>query len=95
MSRPPELYRTPIKPGYLGGYNWRATCFGLLMLTLVNFAATQFIAARFRYQPALGEPLIRTKDPGGIYQPFAWIVWAGTTPLPSIPESEGLCFSAK
>ena len=47
MSQPHELYRTPKKPGYLGGYNWRATCFGLLMLTVVNFAATQFIAAKF------------------------------------------------
>ena len=25
MNRQPELYRTPRKPGYLGGYNWRAT----------------------------------------------------------------------
>jgi len=41
MSRQPELYRTPKKPGYLGGYNWRATCSGLLMLLVVNFAATQ------------------------------------------------------
>src|SRR6201986_1372239 len=75
MSQPHELYRTPRKPGYLGGYNWRATCFGLLMLTVVNFVATQFIAAKFEYQPALGEPLIRTRNGGGIYQPFAWIVW--------------------
>ena len=35
MSRTPELYRTPRKPGYLGGYNWRATVFGLLLLVLV------------------------------------------------------------
>lgn len=75
MSQPHELYRTPRKPGYLGGYNWRATCFGLLMLTVVNFAATQFIAVKFQYQPALGKPLIRTKNGGGIYQPFAWIIW--------------------
>src|SRR5579875_3254084 len=74
MSRQPELYRTPRKPGYLGGYNWRATCFGLLMLVVVNFAATQFIAANFQCQPALGRPLIRTKG-GGIYEPFAWMVW--------------------
>src|SRR5215467_10334728 len=74
MRGQPELYRTPKKPGYLGGYNWRATCFGFLMLVVVNFAATQFIAARFQYQPALGTPLVRTKV-GGIYQPFGWIVW--------------------
>lgn len=75
MTRQPELYRTPKKPGYLGSYNWRATCFGLLMLVVVNFAATQFIAARFQYQPALGRPLGRMKSGGGIYQPFAWMVW--------------------
>jgi type IV secretion system protein VirD4 len=74
MSRQPELYRTPRKPGYLGSYNWRATCFGLLMLVVVNFAATQFIATSFQYQPALGRPLIRAKG-GGIYQPFAWMIW--------------------
>ena len=34
MSREPKLYRTPRNPGYLGGYNWRATIFGLLLLVL-------------------------------------------------------------
>jgi hypothetical protein len=43
----PELYRTPRKRGYLGGYNWRATAFGLLLLVVVNFAATQYIATRY------------------------------------------------
>ena len=62
MNRQPELYRTPKKPGYLGGYNWRATCFGLLLLVVVNFAATQYIAAQFRYQPALGTPLLRSRE---------------------------------
>ena len=69
-----NYYRTPKKPGYLGGYNWRATCFGLLLLVVVNFAATQFIAARFEYQPALGQPLLRSKT-GGIYEPFDWVIW--------------------
>ncbi len=70
----PELYRTPRRPGYLGGYNWRATVFGLLLLVVVNFATTQYIAAHFQYQPALGQPVFKTKT-GGIYQPFAWVVW--------------------
>ena len=74
MSRTPELYRTPRKPGYLGGYNWRATVFGLLLLVLVNFVATQYIAAQFQYQPALGKPMLRTKT-GAIYQPFDWVIW--------------------
>ncbi len=69
-----ELYRTPRDPGYLGGYNWRATVFGLLLLAIVNLIATQFIAAKFSYQPALGRPLLRTRT-GGVYQPFSWMVW--------------------
>jgi type IV secretion system protein VirD4 len=74
MSQQPELYRTPTKPGYPGGYNWRASCLGLLALVAVNFAATQYIAARFQYQPALGRPLLRTRS-GAIYEPFAWTIW--------------------
>jgi type IV secretion system protein VirD4 len=73
-TKQPELYRIPRKPGYLGGYNWRATVLGCLLLLVVNFIATQYIAARFQYQPALGAPILRTKS-GGIYQPFSWIVW--------------------
>lgn len=70
----PELYQVPRKPGYLGAYNWRATSFGLLLLTAVSFGATQFIAARFQYQPALGPPLVRTTG-GGLYEPFSWVLW--------------------
>ena len=75
MSRTPELYRTPRKPGYLGGYNWRATVFGLLLLVLVSFVATQYIAAQFQYQPALGTPTAANEDRRRIYQPFAWVIW--------------------
>jgi type IV secretion system protein VirD4 len=73
-KKQPELYRTPRKPGYLGGYDWRATTLGCLLLVVVNFIATQYIAARFQYQPALGAPILRAKS-GGIYQPFSWIAW--------------------
>ena len=68
------LYRTPRKPGYLGGYDWRATTLGCLSLVVVNFVAAQYVAARFQYQPALGPPFLRMKS-GGIYQPFSWIEW--------------------
>jgi type IV secretion system protein VirD4 len=40
----------------------------------VNLIATQYIAASFQYQPALGAPILRAKS-GGVYQPLAWIVW--------------------
>src|SRR5271168_171880 len=73
-KKQPELYRVPRKPGYLGGYNWRATAFGCLLLVLVNFIATQYIAARFGYQPALGAPILRAKS-ASLYEPFSWIVW--------------------
>ena len=69
-----ELYRIPRKPGYMGAYNWRATVLGLLLLTAVNFGATQYIAAKFQYQPALGPPLFRARR-GGLYQPFSWVIW--------------------
>jgi type IV secretion system protein VirD4 len=73
-KKQPELYRIPRKPGYLGGYDWRATVLGCLLLVVVNFVATQYIAARFQYQPALGEPILRARS-GCIYQPFSWIAW--------------------
>jgi type IV secretion system protein VirD4 len=58
----------------MGAYNWRATVFGLLLLTVVNFGATQYIAAKFQYQTALGPPFLQTRR-GGIYQPFSWVIW--------------------
>jgi len=73
-KKQPKLYRTPRKPGYLGGYNWPAMALGCLLLVVANFIATQYIAASFQYQPALGAPLLQAKS-GGIYQPFSWIVW--------------------
>ena len=73
-TKQPVLYRTPRKPGFLGGYNWRATALGCLLLVVVNFTATQYIAARFDYQSALGSPMLRAKS-GGLYQPFLWMVW--------------------
>jgi type IV secretion system protein VirD4 len=69
-----ETYRIPLKPGYLGAYNWRATTFGMLLLTAVSLGATQYIAAKFQYQSALGPPLIQTQN-CAIYEPFSWVFW--------------------
>ncbi|MEA2874736.1 MAG: type secretion system protein VirD4 [Hyphomicrobiales bacterium] len=69
-----QLYKTPRVPGYLGAYNWRASGVGLFFLCVVSLAATQYIAARFQYQAALGEPLLRTRR-AALYQPFAWVFW--------------------
>jgi type IV secretion system protein VirD4 len=68
------LYQVPRDPGHLGGYLWKPTMLGLLLLLLSNLLATQFVAYRFRFQRALGPSLVRT--PGFIvYQPFAWARW--------------------
>ena len=75
MSAPqPSLYRTPRIPGFMGSYNWIATVLGLLILVLFSTLSTQYIAARFAYQPALGSPLLRTRT-YAVYQPFAWAIW--------------------
>ncbi len=68
------MYRKPPKPGFLGGYDWRAALLGLASLVGVNWAVTQYVAASFRYQPALGQPL-RIIRGVAVYQPFAWTVW--------------------
>lgn len=74
MAQHEALYRMPRKPGYLGGYNWRATLLGVLSLAVVSSIATQFIAHRFDYQPALGRPITQIWR-ARVYQPFAWMVW--------------------
>lgn len=69
------MYRTPRDPGgFPFGYNWRATGTGLVLLVGFNLLATQYIAAQFRYQPALGTPLLRMRRTA-VYQPFAWCIW--------------------
>ncbi|HLH30351.1 MAG TPA: type IV secretory system conjugative DNA transfer family protein, partial [Terriglobia bacterium] len=47
---------------------------GFALLLLFNVAGTQFIAYRFRYQQALGDPVFRNES-FALYQPFAWSVW--------------------
>jgi type IV secretion system protein VirD4 len=72
--RGPNLYRTPPNPGFVGGYNWRAMFTGLLLLIVVNAAATQFVAYRFRYQAALGKPLLFLNGKP-LYAPHLWAKW--------------------
>src|SRR5947209_7003054 len=74
MTQQRSLYRIPRKPGYLGGYHWRATLLGLFSLTIVSSLSTQFIASQFKYQPALGTPILR-RGQISVYQPFAWVIW--------------------
>src|SRR5438105_13555573 len=74
MSRQPSAYRTPPDPGLVGGYNWPAMLVGIVLLMAVNAIATQFVAYRLEYQPALGTPVFRYQG-HFIYQPFAWAPW--------------------
>src|SRR3954469_15662519 len=74
MIKQPSVYRNPPDPGFVGGYNWSAMFVGLLLLVVVNIDATQFVAYRLEYQPALGSPLLRYQL-HSIYQPFAWAPW--------------------
>src|SRR6266581_4219032 len=74
MSTQPELYRKPFKPGYLGSYNWPAMALGCTLFLLTNWAATEYIAMRFEYQPALGDPLFQVGHTF-VYPPFAWFLW--------------------
>jgi type IV secretion system protein VirD4 len=74
MTQQHGLYKTPRDPGYLGGYRWRPTTLGFVLLLMFNAVATQFVAYRFQYQRALGLPVIRTPRLA-VYQPFAWVVW--------------------
>ena len=75
MRPPTGMYRTPRDPGgFPFGYDWRATGAGLILLVGFNLLATQYVASKFRYQPALGTPLFRTSRMA-VYQPFAWCIW--------------------
>jgi type IV secretion system protein VirD4 len=74
MSAQPELYRKPFEPGYLGSYNWPAIALGCTLFLLTNWAATEYLAMRFEYQPALGEPLFRVGHTS-VYSPLAWFMW--------------------
>ncbi|MEZ5403181.1 MAG: type IV secretory system conjugative DNA transfer family protein [Bryobacteraceae bacterium] len=70
----PRVYRTPQDPGHVGGYNWTSLAIGAALLIVTNAAATQFIAHRLAYQPALGEPLARIANQA-IYHPAKWALW--------------------
>src|SRR5215467_1799530 len=74
MSTQPELYRKPFKPGYLGSYNWLAMALGCTLFLLTSWAATEYIAMRFEYQPELGDPLFQVGHTY-VYPPFAWFLW--------------------
>jgi len=70
-------YRKPRDPGFVGGFYWTPTIVGFAGLLLTNVIATQFIAWRFAYQPALGPALIQVGFLH-LYAPYEWLVWVWT-----------------
>ena len=75
--RQPPAYRKPRDPGYVGGFYWTPTIVGFIGLFLTNVVATQFVAWRFEYQPALGPALVRIGS-FYLYAPYKWLVWVWT-----------------
>src|SRR5208282_1048542 len=41
-----------------------------VVIVALNIAATQYVAMKFAYDPALGSPLV-----GHVYPPWNWLVW--------------------
>lgn len=67
-------YRTPAVPKGFGSYHWPTVLRGLFFLVLANVGATQFIAYRFEYSAALGDPLARIGNIA-LYKPWSWTFW--------------------
>jgi hypothetical protein len=67
-----SAYRKPKDPGYVGGFYWTPTIVGFMGLFLTNVVATQFVAWRFEYQPALGPALVRIGS-FYLYAPYKWL----------------------
>src|SRR6516165_10006584 len=70
-----QLSGAPRPQGSVGGFDWKSVSIFLLVLFLTNVAATQYVADHFRYQRALGTPLVRAGS-FALYQPLNWVVWA-------------------
>lgn len=88
-SRHPELYRIPVEPGFVGGYDWKSLVLGLSLLFVTNVIATQAVATYFKYQRALGTPVLQAKGLC-VYQPFGWAVWVwryGSSSNPAVRKA--------
>ena len=77
-------YQTPDHPTEFGNIRWATIFAGLLGLALSNVVATQFIAKRFFYSAALGEPMV-TVFGTPIYAPWKWTLWVAKYTSSSVP----------
>ena len=73
MSRHPQMYKMPRKPGYLGGYNWRASATGLLFL--VGQLDRDSVHCPTLRLPASSGRTAETDRERECTNPSAWIFW--------------------
>lgn len=72
---PAGLYHLPQRPGFPIGVAVWPILIGVLICLVVWVSATQFLAWRLGYQPALGEPFVSVLH-HPVYPPWDWAVWA-------------------
>jgi len=87
-------YRKPRDPGYVGGFYWTPTIVGFIGLFLTNVFATQFVAWRFEYQPALGPALV-VLAPSTFTHLISGLSGCGHRETPGTSESNFPCSSAQ
>ena len=80
-------YTIPPTPTSVGGFDGRALIWALFVLLVANVCATQYAAAQFKWQSALGRPMFcwARKTPC-VYVPWAWATWTAKTMLNSRSE---------
>jgi type IV secretion system protein VirD4 len=77
-------YQTPDHPTDFGKIRWATIFGGLVGLALSNVFATQYIASRFFYSAALGEPMLSVFGTP-IYAPWKWALWVAKYTRSDVP----------
>ena len=87
------LYTAPNRNRNPGALLMRALGIAALLLALVCWMCTQYVAARFGFQSALGDPLLSL---GGwkLYAPMDWFGWFGRWHAAADPSVGGILRSA-
>lgn len=67
--------KTPLNPGFIGGFQWKPLMTGVLFFLLWQQGITQFIAFRARqFGFSFDHPLLAISG-WSVYQPFSWVPW--------------------
>ena len=69
-----KIYTLPNAHKDAARFKWEGLILGLLIITLMSFITTQYLAYKLGYQPALGKPLVQLRHTP-FYQPFSWVIW--------------------